>query len=243
MDARERQDALVGFLRARGTTTVAEAARAFDVSTRTLTRDLDRLRARDIPIDADRGRGGGIRIDPSRAVPAVRLTLDEVIGLVLAVALARRTSALPFGRSARDGVDKLLATLPKARARGLDRLLARVVIGPPASAAVIASLAPARPAVLECFEKAFHLGRTLAFTYVDRNGATSRREVEPHGLLVQVPAWYVLGLDVARDLPRMFRLDRMSRPAVLEQAFTPRPFTVFEPLLTDVRDRTTLSAR
>jgi predicted DNA-binding transcriptional regulator YafY len=39
--------------------------------------------------------------------------------------------------------------------------------------------------------------------------------VEPHGLLVEPPVWYVLGRDVDKAEPRTFRMDRISRPRIL----------------------------
>ncbi len=44
----------------------------------------------------------------------------------------------------------------------------------------------------------------------------SVRRIEPHGLLVKAPVWYVLARDVEKQAPRMFRMDRVSRPRLLE---------------------------
>ena len=60
------------------------------------------------------------------------------------------------------------------------------------------------------------VGACLAFDYVDRRGQATRRTVEPHGLLAEVPAWYLLCRDRERRAVRMFRLDRMRRARVLE---------------------------
>lgn len=234
MRARDRQDAIAGWLRARGSATVDEIARQFGVSLRTAHRDVAALRGRDVPIEGEPGRGGGLRLDPLLALPPARLELDEVVGLVMAVSLAGRSGALPFGPSARAAIGKVLATLPARRAAELRRALDRVLVGPPASAAVVASLGPVPDGVLRAFEAGFTAGRALGFTYRDRHDARSSRRVEPHGLLAQVPAWYLLAQDLDRRAPRMFRLDRIRAPRLLEERFTPRPLAVFEPLLADV---------
>lgn len=91
-----------------------------------------------------------------------------------------------------------------------------------------------RAEVLQAFEEAFHRGKSLSFAYVDRRGTPSHRHVEPHGLLLQAPAWYLLAYDLERDAPRMFRLDRMAEPRLGERDFLPRPLSVFEPLVTEV---------
>lgn len=54
----------------------------------------------------------------------------------------------------------------------------------------------------------------LGFRYRDRGGRTSIRRVEPHGLLVMTPVWYVLGRDVDNGEPRMFRMDRVASPTL-----------------------------
>ena len=155
MDTRARQDALVGYLRSRASATAEQAAEHFGVSVRTLHRDLAMLRERDVPIESEPGRGGGIRLDPARALVPIRLSLDEVVGLLLVVSLSRRAANIPFGRAAQHAMDKVLASLPEARARSLKRTLQRVVVGGPASSAVVASLGAVPPVVLEAFERGF----------------------------------------------------------------------------------------
>ena len=58
----ERLDELVGLLKSRDFLTISEVASTFDVSIRTILRDLDILKKRGVPIETDRGRGGGIRL-------------------------------------------------------------------------------------------------------------------------------------------------------------------------------------
>jgi predicted DNA-binding transcriptional regulator YafY len=230
MDARARQEALLGWLRGRGTATAEEIAERFGVSLRTAHRDVAALRDRGLPIDGGPGRGGGFRLDPLRALPAVRFDVDEVVGLVMAAALAVGGGA-PFGEAARRAVDRAMSTLPPGRAGELRRLLARVVVGPPASAAVVGALGPVADEVLRAFEAAFTARRALGFAYVDRHGQRSARRAEPHGLLAQPPAWYLLAHDLDRGAPRMFRLDRMSAPELRAEGFVPDRERVFGPLV------------
>ena len=76
--------------------------------------------------------------------------------------------------------------------------------------------------ILRIFEEAFSAGLGLRFGYRDREGKVTSRRVEPHGLLVQSPVWYVLARDLEKGEPRMFRMDRIRAPAKLEgHAFRP----------------------
>ncbi|HEY3233838.1 MAG TPA: WYL domain-containing protein, partial [Polyangiaceae bacterium] len=58
---------------------------------------------------------------------------------------------------------------------------------------------------------AFSTSRVLRFDYVDREGRRSRRRVEPHGLLVRAPLWYIIAWDLSKDAPRIFRMERAPR--------------------------------
>lgn len=73
--------------------------------------------------------------------------------------------------------------------------------------------APA-PELLRLFEEAVRSGSALDFGYQDRAGRATTREVEPHGLAITAPVWYLLGRDVATGAARMFRMDRIARPAL-----------------------------
>jgi predicted DNA-binding transcriptional regulator YafY len=226
---------MLGWLRARPMATAEELAERFSVSLRTAHRDIAALRERGAPIQGDPGVGGGLRLDPMEHLPPVPLRHDELMGLIIAASLARRARAVPFGAAADAAVQRLVAALPDTRARELRRALDRVLVGPPASPAVAADQADVDDEVLSAFERAFTATRNLAFGYLDRHGRPSAREVEPHGLLLQPPACYLLAFDLDRDGPRMFRLDRIQRPiSLLATRFTPRPLEVFQPLLTDV---------
>jgi predicted DNA-binding transcriptional regulator YafY len=112
---------------------------------------------------------------------------------------------------------KLLSSIPKAKARTLRALCRRVIVGRPASATVRAGAGVASRELLGLFEKAFSAGVGLGFHYTDREGRRSKRRVEPHGLLVETPVWYILARDVAKGEPRAFRMDRVSRPRILPE--------------------------
>jgi predicted DNA-binding transcriptional regulator YafY len=197
-------------------TTVEQLAFELDVSPRTIHRDIAALRARGNPITGDTGPGGGIRFDGPRGVTAVHLSLSEVVTLWLSARLSQAASDLPWSGAASSALAKLLASLPRARARELRALCRRVIVGPRSSEALSASAGKAPPELLRLFEQAFSIGIALGFQYRDRAGNETLRRVEPHGLLVHSPVWYVLARDIEKNEPRMFRMDRIARPRLLE---------------------------
>jgi predicted DNA-binding transcriptional regulator YafY len=215
---------LADLLRGREATTAADLAEELGVSRRTLLRDLAALRERGLPIAAEAGPGGGVRLDPDRGLAAVHLSLPEIVAIWLGARLSRATSDLPWGEAASSAMVKLLSSLPAPKARALRALCRRVVVGQPASATIRAGAGVAPAELLRLFEEAFSNGLGLGFHYTDREGRTTQRRVEPHGLLVEPPVWYVLARDLDKDEPRTFRMDRIARPRILgDVVFRPDP--------------------
>jgi predicted DNA-binding transcriptional regulator YafY len=215
MPRAERLLELTDLLRAGDATTVSDLALRLGVSGRTVLRDLATLRERGMPISGEAGPGGGIRLEGGRGLAVVHLSLSEIVAIWLGERLSRCTSELPWGEAATSGMAKLLASLPAPRARTLRALCGRVIVGQPASANVRAGARSAPPELLRIFEDAFSTGLGLGFLYTDREGRQSERRVEPHGLLVEPPVWYVLARDVQKGAPRTFRMDRIARPQIL----------------------------
>lgn len=213
---------LAELLRGRDATAVDELAREMGVSRRTLLRDLAALRARGLPIHGEPGHGGGVRLDAERGAVAVHLSLAEMIALWLGARLSRGASELPWSAASASALAKLMACMPRTRARALRALCSRVIVGAPASTRTRIDVGAPPPELLRRFEEAFSASRALGFEYRDRDGHPSQRRVEPHGLLVQTPAWYVLAFDLEKRSPRMFRMDRIARPRVLVEHFVPR---------------------
>jgi predicted DNA-binding transcriptional regulator YafY len=213
---------LLELLRGTDSTTVDAAAAELRVTGRTVLRDLAVLREAGFPIRGEAGPGGGIRLERDRGVTAVHLREDEVAALWLAARLSASVSRLPWNGAARAALDKLFASLPRERARSVRALVGRVHVGRPATARVVAELGPPPAELLGAFEAAFGRKVCLAFDYRDRHGRETRRCVEPHGLMVEAPAWYVLARDTATGAARLFRMDRIrgARP-VPERAFVP----------------------
>src|SRR5687768_16722034 len=74
----------------------AALAARFEVSARTIYRDLDVLSALGVPVYAERGRGGGIRLMPGYFLPPITFSTEEAVSLVLAVTLLRGMAGRPF---------------------------------------------------------------------------------------------------------------------------------------------------
>ncbi|SHH30113.1 Predicted DNA-binding transcriptional regulator YafY, contains an HTH and WYL domains [Jatrophihabitans endophyticus] len=204
MNRTERLYALVEELRAvaprrRSATWLA---RRFEVSVRTVERDLDALRESGVPIYSDTGRTGGYALDRERTLPPLTLSADEA----LAISVALRTAqATPFARTARLAAQKVLAVLPADVRRG-EQLLAQRVHRLADSRPAGESPRPADPVI----ERALATNGVVHLVYADAGGVTSERDVEPLGLLWADTGWYLLGWCRLRAGIRGFRLDRIE---------------------------------
>lgn len=212
----------------------SDLAAELDVSTRTVVRDLDRLRERGFDISAMSGPGGGVHLEPTSVLVTSQLDGEDVVALILSVAIAQALPWMPFASGGRAALAKIEASLPYERARQVQALMMRIMIGNPSPASVRRE-GKVSPLLARLFETAFGEERLLAFSYKDRDGNESRRRVEPHGLLVRAPIWYVIAWDTAVDEPRLFRADRIRSPHVLAQTFLPRPHELLRGLAPDAR--------
>lgn len=112
----QRFDRVLGillFLRSKSSTSATELARQFDVSTRTIYRDLETLSALGVPVYAERGRNGGVRLLPGYFLPPLMFTQQEAIALLLGLTLQRSLRATPFPIERDLAEKKLLAALPE----------------------------------------------------------------------------------------------------------------------------------
>ena len=210
-------------LRRRADWRVEDLADGLAVSTRTILRDLSRLRGRGFDIASVPGPGGGVHLEPTSVLVTSQLTGDEVVALILSVAISQASPFVPFADGADRALGKIQAALPQRRVKELQRFMRRVLVGTPAPRSAQRDAHRIHKDLVSRFEQAFTTNRLLGFRYVDRDDVTTQRRVEPHGLLLRTPLWYIIGWDPEKQAARLFRADRIANPRVLEATFTPRP--------------------
>jgi predicted DNA-binding transcriptional regulator YafY len=219
----DRLELLARVLRDRPGITAGELAADLGVSIRSVFRDLDLLRDRGYPVESARGRGGGLRLRANWGLGRVLLSRDEALCSLLALAIAERTGFPMFTAEVGRARRKLADAFPAVERRRLAPLRERILIGAPASAAVRERYAPPDGAPARALQVAFVEERLVTATYVREDGAVSSRLLEPHVLVINWPAWYVMAYDHLRAAPRTFRLDRFSQVRVETQTFRARP--------------------
>jgi predicted DNA-binding transcriptional regulator YafY len=177
----------------------------FEVSSRTVERDISALQQAGVPVYAEPGRKGGYTLDKSRTLPPVNISPEEAVAIAVALEALHGT---PFHDAARSALRKLVAVMPASGAAEARELAGRIkLIGPPAAAEVPDAIA-----------RALSARRVLRFGYVDRHGEQTAREIEPIGYVGGGgPHWYLLGWCRLRGAPRAFRLDRIANPVATDE--------------------------
>jgi predicted DNA-binding transcriptional regulator YafY len=224
MTRADRLELLLHLLRDHPGITAARLAEPLGTSLRSVFRDLESLRERGYPIEGGRGRGGGLRLHPGWGLSRVLLATEEALGTLLALAIAEKLSFPMFEAGVARARRKIVAAFPSAERRRLDPLRERMLIGPPASRAVRSSWAEPNRQTTRRLQNAFVEERVVRAHYQREDGERAWRTLEPHAILINWPAWYLLALDRERGAGRTFRFDRFQ--GVDEEngpVFRPRP--------------------
>ena len=216
MNVRLRHDAIIRTLRRNGAANVDELADQVGVSRRTILRDVKALRDEGFVIHSEPGRGGGLQLDPQSMQTTARLSVAEVFALLISVGAMRAAGALPFSGLADAGLAKIERALPSDKVRDLRRFLDCLHVGQLSPSQDLSDLSAMDPDLLTAFEPAFLERRPLRFSYRDAKGAQTERLVEPQAMLILPPLWYLVAWDPMREDFRHFRMDRISRPQVLD---------------------------
>jgi predicted DNA-binding transcriptional regulator YafY len=223
MNRIDRLYALVEELRAAGPRgrTARQLAGHFEVSLRTIERDLSALGQAGVPLATKQGRGGGYTLDRSMSLPPLNFTPREAAAV--AVALSRSEHVL-FKKDARSALQKIVAAMPEravAEARTTAekvRLLVHPVPDPDAE-------------IAEAIWRAVRDNHVLRIRYIDVGGVETEREVEPQHIVVGPNGSYLTAWCHLRHDDRVFRMDRITRA---ERAPSlPRPQRVVPALLVD----------
>jgi predicted DNA-binding transcriptional regulator YafY len=208
---------LLELLQARPLTSGREIADRLGIDARTVRRYVGVLRELGIPIEGQRGVGGGYRIRPGYRLPPLMLGDDEAVAVVLGL-LATRESDPDGGSDAVAGaLAKINRVLPSTLRRQVEALEETLDF------TASRGSAPADAALVLLLADAVRRRRRLHTAYRSFSGEESERELSPYGLVVHSGCWYIVAHDHKRDDLRTFRVDRMWRTALAEGAFVPSP--------------------
>lgn len=197
----ERLYAITVYLLNHGRTSASDLAKHFEVSTRTIQRDIDSLCLSGIPVISVNGTNGGYEISDRFRIDRTLTTSDEY-SLIL-TALRGLVSATE-NKKAKNALEKLSHTA--------DSNDTGIILD-------FSVLREGDYAILQQLQTAVTQKRTVRFTYTNNNNETRVHQVEPVAVLYRWYAWYLLAYSRVRDDYRTYKLVRMSALTVTDEAF------------------------
>lgn len=200
--------ATVVILLNKGSITARELAERFEVSTRTIYRDVEALASAGIPVYATQGNSGGISLLENYQLDRTMFTVSESEGLLFAL---KTLQAVRYPE-ADAMLDKLGALFKNTGAPDW----VEVEFSPWGSG-------PDEEAKFTSIRMAILAQTVLEFDYVGADGQRSHRTVEPVKLYFKGSAWYLRAWSRERGNFRTFRITRIRNLAARQESFEIRP--------------------
>ncbi len=205
---------LLLLLQTRGGLAAPDLARELEVSVRTIYRDVDALSAAGVPIYADRGPHGGIRLVEGYRTRLTGLTDDEAKALFLS-GIPGPAAQLGFGTVVVAARLKVLAALPPELRARASRISERFHLDAPGWFQV-----PEEVPHLETLAEAVWEERRVDARYQRQDEVVSR-VLEPLGLVLKAGVWYVVARSEGQD--RTYRVSRFVSAEILPERFERPP--------------------
>ncbi len=201
---------LLLLLQTRGQLTGAELAEQLEVSVRTVYRDVDALAEAGVPIYAERGPGGGVRLVDGYRTRLTGLNADEAEALFLS-GLPGPAAELGLGTVVTAARLKVLAALPPELRARASRITERFHLDAPGWFRRSEELPH-----LETLASAVWESRRLTVRY-RRGEREESRPLDPLGLVLKGGTWYLVA--ISKGGPRTFRVSRITEVKVEEARF------------------------
>jgi predicted DNA-binding transcriptional regulator YafY len=206
---------LLELLQDQPVTTGRQIAERLVVDRRTVRRYITALQELGIPVEGERGAGGGYRMRPGYRLPPLMLTGDEAVIIVLGLLGARR-----MGLGDADGaLAKISRVLPGPLRHRVEALQAAVGY---TAAGGLGSRGPAETVTAAetvlALAEAIGRRRRIRAGYQSAAGGLTARDLSPLGLVSHSGFWYLAAHDHARRALRTFRLDRMQHVVITDLA-------------------------
>lgn len=219
MNRTDRLVAMVLYLQGRRVVRACELAEHFEVTERTVYRDISALSEAGVPIAGE--AGVGYTLMKGYHLPPVMFTAEEASSLFVGGELVKQFTDPSLHVPMTSALDKLRAVLPRESQDHVDKLVRGTLVlgkgfGPNQDPAQQPMLLPVQQGVVQ--------RRVLRMNY--RGGARvdeTQRDVEPLGVVFYGGSWYLVAWCRLRTDLRHFRIDRIKRLELRSERFEPRP--------------------
>ncbi|MBC2347126.1 YafY family transcriptional regulator [Listeria welshimeri] len=210
----ERLIGIIMLLLQRELVSASEMATMFEVSKRTIFRDIDTLMMANIPIYTIAGTKGGIGIMPTYKVDKKLLTSEDLTAIIASL----------------DGMEQLLSSAETKKTLQKMKNMLDHSSEPPKSSISLdfsnLSMKKELNAKVESLYLAIKKHHLVELSYIDRAGKQTIRRTEPYHLLFRNRSWYLQGYSLERNDFRTFKMSRIVELKTLEETFEAHPFVV-----------------
>lgn len=240
MNRTDRLVAMVMFLQGRRLVRAEELARHFEISVRTVYRDMAALGEAGVPIAGE--AGVGYSLVRGYHLPPVMLTADEASALFVGAEMVKHFTDASLDAPMTAALDKLRAVLPRDRQDHVERLARQTVIMD--RPGTVAPDPAAQPWLL-AIQRGVVNRRVLRLRYRGRERPEeTHRAVEPLGVVFSAGAWYLVAWCRLRRDFRQFRIDRIRDLTVTEEAFPPhQDFSLVKFMEREAEPKETIAVR
>ena len=191
--------------------TAKQLSGQFNVSQRTIYRDIDALSLAGIPVYAEKGKGGGIRLLPEYVLSKSILSEQEQQEILFALQALAGVNAAKAGNV----LKKLSALFKKSAADWLQ--------------VDFSDWNFANTGFFNAFKSAILERRIAEFDYYSSLGEKTHRGIEPVQLWFMLKAWYVKGFCLTRQEMRLFKLTRIKNLKITNKHFPVRDLSITHP--------------
>ncbi|MFM7857717.1 MAG: helix-turn-helix transcriptional regulator, partial [Flammeovirgaceae bacterium] len=205
-----------------------EIADRFEISLRTVYRDVKALMEAGVPIGSEAGKGYFI-VDGFH-LPPVMFTQDEASAMLLAGKLVERMTDQSVRRAFEGALMKVKAVLNEVQKDHLESLQAHIEVLKPHT-----QLPAQSGNHLSELQKAIAEKRVVEFQYTNNQQEQTLREVEPIGLFYYSAAWHLIAWCRWRNGFRDFRSDKITDLKVTEHTFQPRSISTLQEYLNSLQ--------
>lgn len=193
-----------------------ELADLFEVSPRTIYRDIDAINMAGIPVCSTPGVGGGFEIMQEYKIDKKVFSAADLSALLMGLS---SLSGMMRGEELVHAFAKVKSFIPAGRAKDIELKVNQICVdlSPWTGNSTIQPY-------LEIIKEALQESRLVTFEYVAHHGNKTARTAEPYQLVLKSSHWYLQGYCHKRNDFRLFRLSRMANLHMLEETFTPRDY-------------------
>jgi predicted DNA-binding transcriptional regulator YafY len=207
----DRMLAITVILLNRDRISARELAERFEVSVRTVYRDIDAINMAGIPVISFPGNEGGFGIMENYRLDRQLLTLNDM--LTILTALKGINTGL-IHKEVESAIEKIKNLVPEEKAGQAEQFFNQMVID-----VAPYGLSNRYREMLDLIRKAITNNRPVQIKYLNAKGEMQVRVIEPMTLIMKVYTWYLFAFCRNRDDYRVFRVSRIKDMEVLEQPF------------------------